>query len=68
MARYCAEGVLGSSMQQQAYLASVNDAMFVPAIIVLMIVPLGIFLNKKAVENENIQQHSRLIPASVKAP
>ena len=68
MARYCAEGLLGSSMQQQAYLASVNDAMFVPAIIVLMIVPLGIFLNKKAVENENIQQHSRLIPASVKAP
>ncbi|SDE70352.1 Putative multidrug resistance protein MdtD [Sporomusa acidovorans DSM 3132] len=67
MARYCAEELLGMSLQQQAYLASVNDAMLVPAIIVSLTVPLGFFLNKKAVENENSKQHARLIqPASSK--
>jgi EmrB/QacA subfamily drug resistance transporter len=69
MAHFGAEGLLSSMLQQQAYLASVNDAMFVPAILVALIVPLGFFLNKKAVEDENIKQHSRLIqPPFVKAP
>lgn len=61
MARYCAEGLLASMAEQQAYIASVNDAMFVPAVIVAMIVPLGLLLSKRTVDEENTKQHERLL-------
>lgn len=54
-----AKGLLFSVLQRDAYIASINDALLMPAFFVLAIVPLGLFLGKNAVERENEKQCAR---------
>ena len=57
-----AKAALGSILIRQATIAGIDDAMLLPALVAFMIIPLGLFMNKEAVDRESKRQSKRFIP------
>lgn len=58
-----AGAALGADLNREAFIAGIDDAVMLPVLMAVMIIPLGVFLNKKAVEKESVRQYKRLTPA-----
>lgn len=57
MAAAGSKGVLAMVVQREGFIAGMNDAVLISALITLLIIPLGFFFSKRAVEEELEKQH-----------
>jgi hypothetical protein len=57
-----AKTVLGSLLAQQSTIAGIDDAMLMAALLAFLIAPLGLFMNRKLVDQESKRQSKRFTP------
>jgi EmrB/QacA subfamily drug resistance transporter len=68
LAAFGARAQMSMVLNREAFIAGIDDAVMIPVLATLMIIPLGLFLSKKAVEKESARQYARLAPPTLKGP